>query len=106
LNERSECSLARSFKAPDQPPKASEFLCRAIKDEMDRRWPGARMSGDGRVFEEAYAALAGMQNPWRNATMHLDQKYTPEEARHIFDVVGGFMRKLASRMDEDGEPKV
>ena len=45
-----------------------------------------------------------MQNPWRNGTMHLDQVYTPEDARHIFEVVGGFMRKLASRMDEDGLP--
>jgi bisphosphoglycerate-independent phosphoglycerate mutase (AlkP superfamily) len=64
-----------------------------------------RMSRDGRIFEEAYAALAAMQNPWRNATMHLDQKYTVEEARNVFDVVGGSMRKLASRMDEDGSPK-
>jgi len=35
-----------------------------------------------------------MQNPWRNATMHLDQKFTDEEARHIFEIVKGFMRKL------------
>ncbi len=29
---------------------------------------------------------------------------TTEEARHIFEIVGGFMRKLASRMDENGLP--
>lgn len=63
------------------------------------------MTGDGRYFEEAYGALSGIQNPWRNATMHLDQKYTTEEAQHVLDMVGGFMRKLASRCDEMGEPK-
>jgi hypothetical protein len=46
-----------------------------------------------------------MQNPWRNSTMHLDQIYTPEDARHVFDVIGGFMKKIAYRMDEDGNPK-
>jgi hypothetical protein len=59
---------------------------------------------DGQFFEEAYAALAAIQNPYRNATMHLDQKYTPEEARHVFEMVGGFMRKVSSRMDENGMP--
>jgi hypothetical protein len=47
-----------------------------------------------------------MQNPYRNATMHLDQKYTEEEAKHIFEIVKGSMRKLASRCDENGDPKV
>ena len=48
--------------------------------------------------------ISRFHNPWRNAIMHLDQKYTLEEARHIFEIVGGFMRKLASRMDENGLP--
>jgi hypothetical protein len=77
-----------------------------IRVEIDRRWPPAliRSGGDAELFENAYAALSGMQNPWRNATMHLDQKYTLEEARHIFEIVNGLMRKLASRMDENGLP--
>ena len=33
--------------------------------------------GDGQTFDEMYATLAAMQNPWRNATMHLDQKLPP-----------------------------
>ena len=56
------------------------------------------------MFDEAYGALAGMQNPYRNSTMHLDDKYTPDEARHIFEVVKGFMARLAVRMDEQGAP--
>jgi HEPN domain-containing protein len=82
-------------------------LLNVIKSEIDRRWPTSsnRLSGDGKFFEEAYGALAAMQNPYRNATMHLDQKYTEEEAKHIFEIVKGFMRKLASRCDENGDPK-
>lgn len=103
-------ALSRCLGVPD-PTKAHERnwgkMLAAIKAEIDRRWQGSsnRLTGDGQFFEEAYAALAAMQNPWRNATMHLDQKYTEEEAKHIFDMVRGFMRRVASRCDEDGEPK-
>jgi hypothetical protein len=80
-------------------------LLAAIKAEIDRRWPrGNRMHGDGRIFEELYAALAATQNPWRNATMHLDQKYTEQEAKDICDVVRVFMSRLAKRCDENGSP--
>jgi hypothetical protein len=58
----------------------------------------------GSFFDNAYAALAAMQNPWRNATMHLDQKYTADEADHMFGAVRGFMKKVASRCDEQGQP--
>ena len=101
--------MSRCLNIAD-PTKASDRswfkMLGAIEGEMKRRWPNAsdRLKGDGRFFEEAYAWLTVMQNPWRNATMHLDQKYTLEEAQHIFDAVGGFMKKLASRCDEDGKP--
>ena len=104
-------ALARCLSIPD-PTKASGrnwgSMLKDIKDAIDKKWPTSshRLSGDGEFFENAYAALASMQNPWRNATMHLDQKYTVEEARNIFEVVKGFMARLASRMDEDGLPKV
>jgi len=102
-------ALARSLAIPD-PVKAADRSwfksLHAISNEMSQRWPTAaeRMSGDGRFFEEAHAALAAMQNPYRNATMHLDQKYTEEEAKDILNLVKAFMRKLTSRLDEDGLP--
>lgn len=36
--------------------------------------------------------------------MHVEKKYTDDEAEHIFSAVKGFMKGLASRMDEDGFP--
>ena len=88
-------AMSRCLKIPD-PTKASQrswaSLLRTIKTEIDRRWPtdNNKLSGDGRFFDEAYATLAAIQNPYRNATMHLDQKYTEEEARHVFEMVKGF----------------
>lgn len=102
-------AMSRCLGIPD-PTKGADRswhnALRAFKTEMDRRWPpSGRLSGDGRRFEELHAILSSLQSPYRNATMHLDQKYTDEEARYIFDAVGVLMKKLTSRCDEDGEPK-
>ena len=79
---------------------------RKIEEKIDDKWPSktGRMSGDAKLFDEALGAIKGMQNPYRNATMHLDDKYTLEEAWHIIELVKGFMQKIASRMDENGLP--
>jgi hypothetical protein len=78
-----------------------------IREEMEKRWPASsgRMHGDARLFDDIFGALAGMQNPYRNATMHLDARYDAPEALHIYEVVKGLMTAIALRMDERGEPK-
>jgi hypothetical protein len=83
-------------------------MLRKIKDEMERRnksnpqkW---QSTADRDFFEEIHASLDAVRNVWRNATMHVEKKYKPDEADHIFGSVRGFMRKLASRVDEDGKP--
>ena len=102
-------AISRCLGIPD-PTKGADrnwgAMLTKIKTETDRRWPSgaARFSGDGKTFEELYGALAGLQNPYRNATMHFDQVYTSEDAKHVFDMVGGLLRKIASRMDENGLP--
>ena len=102
-------AISRSLGIPDPTRGADRTwgnLLRAVKSEIDRRWPAntGRMSGDAKLFDEAYGALAGMQNPYRNSTMHLDHKYTDDEARHLFELVRGFMVMVANRMDENGQP--
>jgi hypothetical protein len=103
-------AMSRCLGIPD-PTRASGRnwgnLLKAIKTEIDVRWPNTtdRLLGDGRMFEETYGALAGMQNPYRNATMHLDHKYTEDEAQNLFEIVKGFMNRIADRMDENGDPK-
>ncbi|MEO6606833.1 MAG: hypothetical protein ABIN69_00010, partial [Aestuariivirga sp.] len=78
-------AMSRCLGIPD-PTKGSERswmkLLTAIKIQIDQRWPASsgRMAGDAKLFDEAYGALSGMQNPYRNSTMHLADKYTSDEA--------------------------
>jgi hypothetical protein len=103
-------AISRCLGIPD-PIRAADrnwgSMLRLVKGEIDRRWPTNtnRQTGDGLAFDELYGALAGMQNPYRNATMHLDKVYTQEDAYHIFEVVRGLMRRVASRCDQDGKPQ-
>jgi hypothetical protein len=83
-------------------------MLRKMKEEIDRR---NRISAqqwlkpsDRDFFAEIYASLDAVRNVWRNATMHVEKKYTPLEAEHILTAVRGFMRKLADRVDEQGQP--
>jgi hypothetical protein len=104
-------AMARCLGIPD-PTKGKDRnwsnVSRSINAEMEKRWPAStgRMSGDGQIFDKLYGAISGMQNPYRNETMHLDAKYTASEALHIFELVKGLMQKIASRMDENGDPNV
>jgi hypothetical protein len=103
-------AMSRCLGIPD-PTKGSERswmkLLNAIEKEMDKRWlkAQARFSGDGKAFEELYAVLAAIQNPYRNSTMHLDAKYTAEQALDIMNAVRRFMITVANRMDEYGDPR-
>lgn len=103
-------ALSKCLSVPD-PTKGADrnwsILLRKLDDAASAKWPSAasRFGGDGEFFEWATGTLKAMQNPYRNATMHLDQKYTPDEAKQIMDLVRPFLQKITSRMDEQGDPK-
>jgi len=84
-------------------------MLRKIKEEMDRRnkatHPQWNNHSDSAIFNEVYVSLDAVRNAWRNPVMHVEGKYTVEEATHVFGAVGGFMRKLSLLADEDGNPK-
>jgi hypothetical protein len=102
-------AVARCLEIPD-PIKPAERnwgeILRRIKEKMEflsttRAWK----NNDKQLFETAYVSLDAVRAAWRNTTMHVENKYTPDEAEHILLAVRGFMRALTSRMDESGEPK-
>jgi hypothetical protein len=103
-------ALARCLNIPD-PLKPAErnwgHILGEIKKGYEARWPtvAARAQGNGELFEHLHASLDAVKNPWRNATMHVENKYTDDEAKHIFAAVKGFMKKLADRCNENGDPK-
>ena len=51
-------------------------------------------------FAEAVAYLRAVKNAWRNPTMHVDRRYSQEDAERIFQAVQGFMVHLTSRLTE------
>jgi hypothetical protein len=95
--------------APAKPAEKNwgTILRKIWDDGIARKWPTAkdRMAGDGAVFEGLHASLDAVKAPWRDATMHVEKKYTPQEAEHIFMAVKGFMMALSSRCDEEGNPR-
>jgi hypothetical protein len=95
----------------NDPAKPAErnwgVILKSIKTGYETKWPNAqqRISGDFVLFEALQASLDAVKSAWRNTTMHIENKYTDEEAEHIFIAVKGFMKNLAGRCDENGEPK-
>lgn len=76
-----------------------------IKTEIEARNKTDRWSGkDKDFFASAYASLDAVRVAWRNTTMHVENKYTDQEAEHIFRSVGALATSLASRLDENGTP--
>lgn len=103
INAVAECL---QIPPPTRPAEKNwGMILRAVKAAMEQRgsaWPNPN---DKAFFEAAYVSLDAVKNGWRNPTMHVENKYTSEEAEHIFGSVRAFMKFLGSRMDEVGEPK-
>ena len=103
-------AVARCLGVPD-PTRPAEKNWGVVLGEIwkgiEAKWPtvAARSVGDGATFEALHASLDAVKNPWRNPTMHPANKYTDYEAEHIFTAVKGLMMRLASRCDENGDPK-
>lgn len=80
-------------------------MLQQIKAGVDaRKLHGWSAPTDQAFFEGCYASIDAIRVSWRNATMHVENKYDLEEAGHIFTAVRGFMKMLISRCDETGSP--
>jgi hypothetical protein len=86
--------------------KAWGKILGAIRTEKDKR-NGAKSwksPADADFFDGAYVLLDAVKEAWRDPTMHIESKYTEDEARRVFVAMNSFMSKLASRVDETGQP--
>jgi hypothetical protein len=103
-------AVARCIGIPD-PIRGAErswgAILRKIKEatnERDSGRPPWVNPEDKELFAQAYAYLDAVRIAFRNTTMHVDNKYTDDEFEQIFVAVRGFMKTIAKRMDENGEP--
>ena len=55
---------------------------------------------DKDFYENTYAYLEGVRNPWRNATMHVETNYDEEGASDIFNATSALMRHIAAKLVE------
>jgi hypothetical protein len=103
----------RSSLGLPAPIKPSErnwgVILKSIKDEIGSRnakgGKGWAKPLDRSFFDEVYLLLSAVRDTWRNPTMHVENKYTEEEAENILGTARAFVRKVAARMDENGDPK-
>lgn len=86
-----------------------KVLLDSIQDEITEKSQNANAGWtnkpDKAFFQEMHGSLDAVRSAWRNATMHIERRYSDEEAEHAYLMVRAFMKKLASRCDENGEPK-
>lgn len=126
LDEAAKClGLSRSTASVFHLMRAMESALRAIhlclkitspSDATARNWGAVlnrirdNIKGRGNafaerdLFQEMYALLDAVKDAWRNGTMHVEDKKTESEAEAILIAVRSFMTKVASRMDEHGQP--
>lgn len=72
-----------------------------IRKELAKR---GKAFSENDAFKDMYAWLGAVKDAWRNPTLHFEDKKTEEEAQEILLAVQTFMKKVASRMDENGLP--
>jgi hypothetical protein len=102
-------ALSKRLGVPDPTRPAEKnwnIILKTIKEKIDELWPpNTRLAGsEGTAFEELYANLDAVRNPWRNATMHVETIYAPHEALHIIRCAAFFLRRLSKLTDENGVP--
>lgn len=108
LLELSIRAIAKCLSIPDPingKNKNWGNILKEIKAEIETRNQSKTWQlNDQQFFADAYASLIAVKDAWRNTTMHVEKKYTDEEAEHIFVIVRAFIQKIACRMDEAGLP--
>lgn len=98
-------ALGKTLNAPhldaNRNPTWESILTRCdaeLKKPRKDRSPDWQANED--FYTEATARLRSVKDAWRNPTMHVDKKYTPDEAQDIYNAARTFMRHLASRLQE------
>lgn len=78
------------------------FMLTSIKGAIAEKYLGISTEKHG--LERILQSLEAVKNPWRNATMHVDQVYTETEAHYIYQFAKAFFENMAKTFDESGKP--
>ena len=93
-------SVANTLGIPYAP--SWESYIKQIKDKVDakHKTKTVRWKKDEPYFKDLLGDLQAVKLAWRNPTMHIVRRYTPEEAEDVFIAVRALMVRLSSRFHE------
>jgi hypothetical protein len=93
-------ALANALGIPYAP--SWESYLKQIRDKIAE--PYDKKPPEWKMNEKFYRDLSGdlftIKQAWRNPTMHVDRKYSVEEALQIFQASGQFMARLAAHFSK------
>jgi hypothetical protein len=103
-----EAGLMATAKALGVPYAPSwESYLKQIHDKISIKYKrkGIRWKRDEPFFKDFAARLEAVKVAWRNPTMHIERRYTEEEASEVYEAVKMFMRHLATRISEGNDKR-
>jgi len=92
--------LAKSLNIPYAP--SWESYLKQISDRIDAKHKNktAKWKRDERFYRDLSGDLLTIKQAWRNPTMHVDRKYSAEEAEQIFTAAKTFMQRLTKHFSD------
>jgi hypothetical protein len=96
-------ALAKSIRIQHAPSWDGYLTKIYSKLEKRPRTRGVRWKRDEKFLREMSGDLIAVKQAWRNPSMHIERRYSKEEAEEIFIAVRTFMRKLAAKLNQDGK---
>lgn len=94
--------LGNTLKLPTTTNRNWDSILKKCDSELAK--PLAQRSpewaSDDAFFSNATAMLRAVKDAWRNPTMHIEKTYTEEQAEDVWNAVKGFIRSLATKLEE------
>jgi hypothetical protein len=91
-------ALAKALGIPYAPSWESYLLQISTKIAAKHKTKGVKWKRDEPFFRDVSGDLITIKQAFRNPTMHVGRKYSPDEAREIYHAVCIFMQRLATRL--------
>jgi len=94
-------ALAKGLKIAYAPSWESYLTQINNKINAQRRTKGVQWRRDEKFYRDVSGDLMTVKIAWRNPTMHIERRYSAEEAEEVFRSVRALMRRLASSLKLD-----
>jgi hypothetical protein len=93
-------ALAGALDIPYAPSWESYLRQISSKIGEDHKKKASKWRRDEKFYRDLSGDLLTVKQAWRNPTMHIDRRYSVEEAEQIFVAASHFMQRLAKHFSE------